>query len=163
MPDSSSHQPSTIGPESVTVLGFDYGAKRIGVAVGNALTGARALDVIGNGDRGPDWQRIEALLREWRPGALLIGLPLTMDGEEQANSRAARAFAAALEQRFGLRTDLVDERLSSHAAASRFAARRASGQARRKHAQALDAVAAEIIIETWLTQLPRQYPDPDRT
>lgn len=162
-PDSPSPQPSALNPEPITVLGFDYGTKRIGVAVGNALTGARALEVIVNGDRGPDWQRIEALLRDWRPGALLIGLPLTMDGEEQANSRAARAFAAALEQRFELRTDLIDERLSSHAAASRFAARRASGQARRKHAQVLDAVAAEIIIETWLTQLPQQYPDPDRT
>ncbi|MEO8803205.1 MAG: Holliday junction resolvase RuvX [Rudaea sp.] len=141
------------GPSAVgTVLGFDYGAKRIGVAVGNAMTGARGLEVIGNSERGPDWQRIDMLVRDWRPGALLIGLPLTMDGDEQGNSRSARAFAAALAERFDLRTYLVDERLSSHAAASRFAARRANGEARRKHAQTLDAVAAEIIIETWLAQ-----------
>ena len=136
---------------STTVLGFDYGARRIGVAVGNRLSGARALEVIGNGTQGADFTRIGALLREWHPQLLLVGLPLTMDGAEQSNSRAARAFAAELTQRFGIPAQLVDERLSSHEAAQRFAARRASGQAKRKHAAALDAVAAEIIIENWLT------------
>jgi len=137
-----------------TVLGFDYGARRIGVAVGNRLSGARALEVIGNGMQGPDWARIGALLREWHPQLLLVGLPLTMDGAEQRNSLAARAFAAELTQRYGVPAQLVDERLSSHEAAQRFAARRASGQAKRKHAAALDAVAAEIIIENWFTHTP---------
>jgi putative Holliday junction resolvase len=136
---------------SVTVLGFDYGARRIGVAVGNALSGARALEVIANGAQGPDWTRIGALLREWRPQALLVGLPLTMSGEEQRNSQAARAFAAELTKRYELPSELVDERLSSREAAQRFAARRASGQAKRKHAAALDAVAAEVIVENWLS------------
>jgi putative Holliday junction resolvase len=137
---------------ATTVLGFDYGAKRIGVAVGNGLTGsARALEVVANGTQGPDWRRLETLLREWRPDALLVGLPLTMDGREQEASRAARAFAAALGERTGLAPHLVDERLSSHEAARRFAERRARGETRRKHAQALDALAAEIIVETWLT------------
>jgi putative Holliday junction resolvase len=137
-----------------TVLGFDYGARRIGVAVGNRLTGARALEVVGNGAQGPDWTRIAALVREWRPQTLLVGLPLTMDGEEQRNSKAARAFAAELTQRHGLSAELVDERLSSREAAQRFAARRASGQAKRKHAADLDAVAAEIIVENWFTHTP---------
>jgi putative Holliday junction resolvase len=122
------------------------------VAVGNGLSGARALEVIGNGAQGPDWVRIAALLREWRPQALLVGLPLTMEGEEQRNSKAARAFAAELKQRYDLPAHLVDERLSSREASQRFAARRASGQARRKHAAGLDAVAAEIIVENWLAQ-----------
>ncbi|HTI95156.1 MAG TPA: Holliday junction resolvase RuvX [Rudaea sp.] len=141
-------------PETVsTALGFDYGARRIGVAVGNALTRtARALEVIANGAQGPDWPRVDALMREWRPQILLVGLPLTMGGEEQKNSAAARAFAAQIGARSKLPTQLVDERLSSREAAQRFAQRRASGQARRKHAAALDAVAAEIIIETWLGQ-----------
>jgi putative Holliday junction resolvase len=141
-------------PEAVsTVLGFDYGARRIGVAVGNALTAsARALEVIANGAQGPDWPRVDALMREWRPQILLVGLPLTMEGEEQKSSAAARAFAAQIGARCKLPTRLVDERLSSHAAAQRFAQRRAAGQARRKHAAALDAVAAEIIIETWFGQ-----------
>ena len=134
-----------------TVIGFDYGARRIGVAVGNDLSGARALEVIGNGAQGPDWARIGALLREWRPQALLVGLPLTMDGEEQRNSRAARGFAAELHERYTLPAHLVDERLSSREAAQRFAARRARGEARRKHAQSLDALAAQVIVETWLS------------
>lgn len=134
-----------------TVLGFDYGARRIGVAVGNALSGARALEVVGNGAHGPDFTRIGALVREWRPQSLLVGLPLTMGGEEQRNSQAARAFAVELTQRYGLPAHLVDERLSSVEAAHRFAARRASGQAKRKHAAELDAVAAQIIIENWFT------------
>ncbi|MGH8090306.1 MAG: Holliday junction resolvase RuvX [Rudaea sp.] len=139
-------------PDAVaTVLGFDYGARRIGVAVGNALTAtARALEVIANGAQGPDWPRVDALMREWRPQILLVGLPLTMEGEEQKNSAAARAFAAQIGARCKLPTRLVDERLSSHAAAQRFAQRRAAGQARRKHAAALDAVAAEVIVEQWL-------------
>ena len=142
---------------TTTVLGFDYGARRIGVAVGNGLTrGARALEVITNGSHGPDWLRLDTLLREWRPDALLVGLPLTMDGAEQQTSRAARAFAAALGERYRVPLHLVDERLSSMEAARRFAERRASGQSRRKEAQNLDAVAAEIIVETWLTSEPEK-------
>ena len=140
-----------IHPDPISVLGFDYGARRIGVAVGNRLSGARALEVIGNGTQGPDWARIGTLLREWQPQLLLVGLPLTMAGEEQRNSKAARAFAAELTQRYSVPAQLVDERLSSREASQRFAARRASGQAKRKHAATLDAVAAEIIVENWFT------------
>lgn len=134
-----------------TIIGFDYGARRIGIAVGNAISNsARALDVLANGERGPDWQRLDALLREWRPDALLVGLPLMLDDSEQIASRAARAFAEQLGQRYRLPVQLVDERHSSQEAAQRFAARRAGGAAKRKHAAALDAVAAEIIVERWL-------------
>ena len=143
---------------TTTVLGFDYGARRIGVAVGNGLTrAARALEVVTNGSHGPDWLRLDTLLREWRPDALLVGLPLTMEGAEQQTSRAARAFAAALGERYRVPLHLVDERLSSMEAARRFADRRASGQSRRKDAQTLDAVAAEIIVETWLTEKGSEY------
>jgi len=136
-----------------TVIGFDYGARRIGAALGNRISAsARALDVIANGPNGPDWSRIDTLLREWRPDALLVGLPLTMDAGEQANSQGARGFAVALEKRSKLAVMLVDERLSSREAAHRFAARRASGEAKRKHAAALDAVAAEVIVEQWLRE-----------
>ena len=132
-------------------MGFDYGARRIGVAIGNAIShSARALDVLANGDSGPDWRRIDGLVREWRPDALLVGLPLTLDDAEQRNSAAARAFADTLASRYALPVSLVDERHSSREAAQRFAARRAGGAARRKDAAALDAVAAEIIVERWL-------------
>lgn len=138
-----------------TVLGFDYGTRRIGVAVGNGLSGARALTVVGNGAAGPDWARLDELLSQWRPATLLVGLPLTLDGGEQATSRAARTFAATLEHRYALPVRLVDERLSSREAAGRFAAQRRQGQARRKHAAALDALAAQIIVESWLRESPQ--------
>lgn len=140
-----------VGAEA-SVIGFDYGARRIGVAVGNRLSGARGLQVVANGANGPEWPRIDTLLRDWRPQCLLVGLPLTLDGGEQGNSRAARDFAAILQQRYGLSIHLVDERLTSHDAARRFAERRADGRARRKHAANLDADAAALIVETWLSQ-----------
>src|SRR5215813_7596575 len=146
MPEATPSRPT------LTVLGFDYGARRIGVAVGNTFTGdARALSVVGNGDNGVDWPRVESVVRDWRPNALLVGLPLTLDGSEQKNSKAARSFADALGERYKLPVHMVDERLSSVEASHRFAARRASGQTRRKNASELDAIAAEIIVETWLS------------
>lgn len=132
-------------------MGFDYGKRRIGVAIGNAISrSARALEVLANGERGPDWQRLDVLLRDWRPDALLVGLPLTLGDGEQHASRAARAFADELSRRYELPVNLIDERHSSLEAAQRFAARRAGGSAKRKEAAALDAVAAEIIVERWL-------------
>lgn len=153
-PESTAAAPAEALPARITMLlGFDYGARRIGVAVGNRISGsARALEVVTNGAGGPDWSRIGALLREWRPDALLVGLPLTLDSGEQQTSHAARTFATALEARHRLPTMLVDERLSSHEAAHRFAARRASGSAKRKDAAGLDAVAAEVIVEQWLRE-----------
>jgi putative Holliday junction resolvase len=134
---------------AASVLGFDYGTRNIGVAVGNRLSGARALTTVGNGEH-PDWRRLDALVAEWRPSRLIVGLPLRIDGGEQAMSRAARDFAAALERRYGIEVALVDERLTSNEAARRFAGQRAAGTARRKHAAAIDAIAAEVILENWL-------------
>jgi putative Holliday junction resolvase len=137
----------------VTVIGFDFGARRIGAAVGNVISrSARAVGVVANTEQGPDWPRLDALLREWRPDTLLVGLPLMLDDSEQRASRSARTFAGDLEQRYRLPVIFVDERHSSQEAAQRFAVRRAGGSARRKHAAALDAVAAEIIVERWLEQ-----------
>lgn len=135
----------------VCVLGFDVGSRRIGVAVGNSVSQtARALAVVDASDAGPDWARIDALLREWKPDRLLVGEPLTLDGQEQPATRRARRFAQEIHIRAGLPVDLVDERSSSKEADRRFAQRRQTGQARRKDAAVLDAVAAEIIVERWL-------------
>ncbi len=145
--------PTDFSRPTLTVLGFDYGGRRIGVAVGNTFTGdARALSVVGNGDNGVDWPRVESVVRDWRPNALLVGLPLMLDGSEQANSRAARGFAASLLERYHLPVHMVDERLSSIEASQRFADRRARGQTRRKNASELDAIAAQVIVETWLKE-----------
>lgn len=136
-----------------TVLGFDYGTRRIGTALGNRLTAsARALEVIANYAGGPNWQRIDSLLRQWGPQALVVGLPLMLDGTEQSASRAAVKFAATLEQRYRLPVHLVDERHSSQEAAHRFAVERARGSVRRKHAATLDSIAAAIIVESWLRE-----------
>lgn len=140
-----------------TALGFDVGAKRIGVAVGNALSGtARDLAVVDMRNERADWPAIDRLVREWRPDALVIGDPRTLadgadgnTGTQPARERAQR-FAGDARARYGLHTLLVDERSSSIEAARRFAADRAAGTRRRGAARNLDALAAAIIVERWL-------------
>lgn len=137
------------------VLGFDFGARRIGVASGNRISqSARPLPVLMVNAGEPDWTRVDALLAEWQPEALVVGLPLTLEGGEQEITRGARAFADALAQRSGLPVHLVDERHTSQEASRRFAAQRASGAARRRDAANIDSLAAAVILESWLTQAP---------
>lgn len=133
-----------------SVLGFDVGARRIGVAVGNQLTGARALAVVDVHERRIDWAAIERLAREWRPGGCIVGDPMTLDGGDQPIRTKAHAFAGELHARLRLPVLLVDERNSSIEAAKRFARQRAEGSRRRRDAALLDAEAAAIIIERWL-------------
>jgi putative Holliday junction resolvase len=134
-----------------TVLGFDVGAKRIGVAVGSAFgSGARALAVIDVHGNSPDWTAIDKLRAEWRPDGLVVGDPMTLDGGDQPIRARAQAFAQQLQKRYNLPVVLVDERSSSVEAAQRFALDRAEGRKRRRDAVALDAVAAAVIIERWL-------------
>jgi putative Holliday junction resolvase len=132
-------------------LGFDVGSKLIGVAVGNRLTAsARPLAVLAMRDDMPDWHGLDALCETWRPEALVVGLPLTLDGTEQAASRRARRFAEQLHARRALPVMLVDERHSSREAARRFAAARAAGLRKRSDAADIDALAAAVILERWL-------------
>lgn len=132
------------------VLGFDFGLRRIGVAVGQTATHtASSLETVSHG-RQPDWMSIDRLVKEWKPSALLVGLPLGPEGEETDMSKAARRFGAALHKRFSLKVVYADERLSSRAAGDRFVELRASGSLRRKDASQLDAMAAQIILENWL-------------
>lgn len=134
-----------------TVLGFDVGMRRIGVAVGSAFgTGARALAVVDVHGHGPDWTELDKLLKEWRPDGLVVGDPMTLDGGDQPIRRRAHAFAQELAARYALPVVLVDERASSIEAAQRFATDRAEGRRRRRDAAALDAVAAAVIVERWL-------------
>lgn len=135
------------------VLGFDVGHKRIGVAVGNAITGtATELGLIEVRDGIPDWARFEALLKDWAPTRLVVGDPLTFDDADPdppARQRA-RGFARAAAKRSGLPVAMVDERRSSREAASRFAAQRRAGLRRRGDAETIDALAAVVIVERWL-------------
>ena len=134
-----------------TVLGFDVGMRRIGVAVGSAYgTGARALAVVDVHAHGPDWSEIDRLQKEWRPDGMVVGDPMTLDGGDQPIRLRAHAFARELSTRYAVPVVLVDERASSIEAAQRFAADRAQGRRRRRDAAALDAVAAAVIVERWL-------------
>ena len=134
-----------------TVLGFDVGARRIGIAVGSAFGhGARALAVVDVHASGPDWAMIDRLCKEWRPDGIIVGDPMTLEGGDQPIRQRAHAFARELHARYRLPVVLVDERSSSIEAAQRFASDRAEGRKRRRDADALDAVAAAVIIERWL-------------
>lgn len=99
---------------SGTFLSFDFGTKSIGVAVGQRITGtARPLPALKAQDGKPDWNIIEKLLKEWQPEAVIVGLPLNMDGSEQPLTARARNFANKIHGRFGVKITLHDERLST--------------------------------------------------
>lgn len=130
------------------VLGFDFGTKRIGVASAQAVTGtASPLAPVPARDGIPDWARLDALLAEWMPEALVVGLPLNMDDTESELSHLARKFARRLVARYRLPVFMCDERLSSHSARGLLM----EVQQRRKgKLPALDSTAAVLIAEAWL-------------
>lgn len=129
-----------------TLLCFDYGLKRIGVAVGQELTGtASALTTVSARDGKPDWDAISRLFEEWRPDAVVVGLPLNMDGSEHELSRRARRFGNQLHGRYNLPAHLIDERLSSLEAETLL-------KGRSHHKQDIDKLAARVILETWLAE-----------
>jgi putative pre-16S rRNA nuclease len=131
-----------------TLLGFDYGLKRIGVAVGQELTGtASALITVRANDGKPDWATISKLIEQWQPDAVVVGLPLNMDGSESELSRRATRFGNQLNGRYNLRAHMMDERLSSLQAEQELA-----GKSRKIKAADIDKVAAKIILESWLQQ-----------
>ena len=128
---------------SRTLLGFDYGTKHIGIAVGQEITHtAMALETVSLRHNKPDWEAISRIVAEWQPEAFVIGLPLSQDGGETAVSRAARRFGQQLHGRFHLPVHTMDEHLSSHAATQ--LAGKTSGRG------AIDKFAAQVILQTWL-------------
>ncbi len=141
-------------PASATdnLLGFDFGTKRIGVAVGNRLTGtARGIKTITNKDR-PDWNTISELVNEWCPCEFIVGLPLNMDGTEQPVTQAAKKFAASLQHRFSIPAYMMDERLSSVEAVETLKNQRNKGRKSKIRSGEKDSEAARVILEDWLNQ-----------
>ncbi len=134
-----------------TVLAFDFGLKRIGIASGDSLTRSAAPRPAAiSGAHGPDWLAITREVRALAPGRLVVGAPYNADGTDGALSAKARAFAAELERRFALPVHLVDERFSSLEASAALTARRASGARRRRIARAdIDSAAAAVILGRW--------------
>lgn len=134
-----------------TVLAFDFGLKRIGIASGDTLTRQaaprRAASV---GRAGPDWERIAREVRALEPELLVVGAPYNAAGGEGGLSAAVRAFAAELQRRFTLPVALVDERFSSLEAGAALKELRASGQRRRRIERGdIDSAAAAVILTRW--------------
>jgi putative Holliday junction resolvase len=135
-----------VGREA-TLLAFDYGEKRIGVAIGNSLTRqARALIVVPNHNREYRFEAVGKLIGEWRPDALVVGLPSHPDGTPHEMTRLAKRFGNQLNGRFNLPVNWVDERYTSV---------EAEADIRRGNARAdmLDAEAARIILQQYLDGL----------
>ena len=129
-----------------TLLAFDYGEKHIGVAVGQTLTGtANPLETIRVTSTSPDWNAISRIVKTWQPNALVVGLPLNMDGTEQKVSRRARRFGNQLQGRYQLPVHLVDERLTTREARDRLASEGRAGSDDHP-------IAAQIILESWLNE-----------
>lgn len=135
-----------------TLLGFDFGPRKIGVAVGQRITGtARPLKTLRSRDDQPDWAGIASLVREWRPSALVLGLPLGPDDMPVDWAGQIHRFARQLRGRFGLPVHLIDERLTSVEARRQLRSR--PGPRPSDHLLE-DAVAAALILETWLSEHP---------
>jgi putative holliday junction resolvase len=137
-------RPERRAPICLTVLGFDYGTRRIGVAAGQTVTAtASPLGTIPVWHSQPDWDSINAMIRSWRPDALVVGMPTTTDGTEHRLATAIEHFVRQLRGRYRLPVYTIDEHLSSYEAQ-----RRIPGANR----GAIDAVAAQVILETWLSR-----------
>ena len=128
-----------------TLLAFDFGLRRIGVAVGQTQTrSANPIETVAVKREHPDWQAIAKLIGIWTPDALVVGMPLNMDGSEQDMTLRARRFGRQLKGRFGLPVHLVDERLTTREAKNRLHREGRAGEV-------ADPVAAQVILEDWLS------------
>ncbi|MBL6734538.1 MAG: Holliday junction resolvase RuvX [Shewanellaceae bacterium] len=132
------------------ILGFDFGTKYIGIAIGQTITSsASPLCSIRAQDGIPNWDTIEQLITTWQPDLLVVGLPLNMDGSEQPLTARARKFAQRLHGRFGLPFVLQDERLTTaDAKATLFA----QGGYKALKKEQIDALSAVFILENYLAQ-----------
>ena len=135
----------------LTVLAFDFGLKNIGVAYGQSLTGtASELSPVPARDGVPNWDQIAALIKEWQPQMLLVGLPLNMDESESELSQRARRFGNRLHGRFGVPVNMYDERLTTRMAKEEA---RERGHKGAYAAQPIDSIAARLLLESWFRTL----------
>lgn len=131
-----------------TLLGFDFGTRSIGVAIGQEITGsAQPLRALKANDGVPNWDEIQKLLTEWQPDLVIVGLPLNMDGTEQPLTQRARKFAGRIHGRFGVVVELQDERLTTTDARARLFER---GGYRALEKGMVDGISALLILEAWM-------------
>lgn len=134
--------------KSLTFLGFDFGLKNIGVAVGQSITKtATPLAIIDASKNKTLWQKIAKLIKIWHPDALIVGIPLNMDGTPQEMTKAARRFRHQLQEFSGLMVHEVDERLTTKAAREKVYLR---GGYKALQKEAIDSIAAQLILESWM-------------
>ncbi|MGJ8692977.1 MAG: Holliday junction resolvase RuvX [Thalassotalea sp.] len=130
-----------------SVMGFDFGSKYIGLAIGQEITGsANPLGSVKANDGVPHWDNIEKYLKEWQPDILVVGLPLNMDGTEQPVTLAAKKFGNRLHGRFGYQVEFQDERLTTADAKAQLFAQ---GGYRNLKKDNIDAQSAVLIIESF--------------
>jgi len=130
-----------------TVLAFDFGEKRIGVAVGDIVLGlAHPLVTVSEEITKRRFDHIARLIEEWKPVQLVVGLPTHVDGTDHELTRLSRQFARRLEGRFGISTRLVDERYTSIVARVTL---QEAGIKRKKQKLVLDQVAAQQILQSY--------------
>ena len=136
-----------------TIMGFDYGRKRIGVAIGQSLTKtANPLCILTAKDGKPQWGAVEKLLAEWKPDLLIVGLPLHMDGSEHQITIEARRFSRQLEGRYRLPVALQDERLSSYTIEQGV-----KTSPKSETSGKIDSLSAQIIVQDWLQSKKEPY------
>lgn len=137
--------------EIKTILGFDFGLTKIGVAVGQMVTKtASPLTLLSAQDGAPQWSAVQQLIEEWSPQLLIVGYPLHMDGKAQAVTKAATRFGNRLAGRFQLPVEWVDERLTSYDAELYLADLNISSESDKLN---LDTISAKLIIEQWFNQI----------
>ena len=123
------------------VMSFDFGMKRIGVAVGQKVTQtASGLGVVQAFDGIPMWDYLDKIVLDWQPERFIVGLPINMDGSNSEMSKKAQKFSRRISSRYNIRSEMFDERLTS------FEAREHDGKTH------IDAIAAKIILESWLRE-----------
>jgi putative Holliday junction resolvase len=133
-------------------LAFDFGLKNIGLAYGTDFgKNATELPPLKARDGIPDWGKIEQLIKEYQPTAVIVGLPLNMDGSASELSRRATKFSNRLNGRFGVAIELMDERLSSFEAKEEA---KTSGHKGDYGKNPIDSIAARLILQSWFNQLP---------
>lgn len=129
------------------VMGFDFGMTKIGIAIGQSITGsATPIAIVPARDGKPDWRMLDNLVNEWQPQLLVVGLPLNMDGTMSEMGNAASKFSRRLDGRYHLTTAMMDERLSTFEAQQQSQSQSPAG--------AIDDIAARLILESWFRENP---------
>ena len=132
------------------VMGFDFGSKKIGIAIGQTVTQtARPIDTIQNKNGVPNWDAVSKLIKKWQPDALIVGIPLNMDGTEQPITHAAREFSHQLKEKYRINIFEIDERLTTKDAREQLFTK---GGFKALQDGQVDRVAAQLILQNWFAE-----------